>query len=158
VYGYYIAIEVPKEYKLPKEVKKHIMKTLGKLENLAVKTSSLEEYRNLTEKEVHYLNFVGNPGAKIYISVAEDKSKDWKLRFLIIQVMASLDIALVKNSLIRIAEDDGEEMVLRQAAILALGLTKAKEVRPFLEKILKNRGVYPKELCKTAKIALGYLD
>ncbi|MDI6736800.1 MAG: HEAT repeat domain-containing protein [bacterium] len=136
------------------DVKKEIWRQIGLLETICISTNDMAHILDRSKPQIFYFRFVGKPSAPMLIKVLSDKKRDWKLRFIIIQLLSKMETELPLVPLITILKDETEMKNIRVASCLALGTLKFDEVIPPLMETAKDND---QQLQSAAIYALGEL-
>ncbi len=136
------------------DVKKEIWRQIGLLEEICVSTDDIPQILERTKPQLFYFRFVGKPSVPMLIKVLSDKKKDWKLRFIIAQLLSKTESKISIPILITILKDETEIKNVRVASCMALGTLKFDEVIPPLMETAKGND---RQLQSAAIYALGEL-
>ncbi|MEW6617858.1 MAG: HEAT repeat domain-containing protein [bacterium] len=136
------------------DIKKEIWREIGLLEKACNSTNDINQIFTIGKPQISYLRFVGKPAAPMIIEVLVDKNKDWKLRFVLAQLLSKMETKKVIAPLKKILTDETEDENMRIAAAVALANLKFDEVIDPLLKMAKGNN---KKLQLAAIYGLGEL-
>lgn len=136
------------------DIKKQIWRQIGLLDKICISTNDIDYIFDMAKPQISYLRFVGKPSVPMLIKVLSDKKRDWKLRFIIAQLLSKMETKEVIAPLITILKDKTEMENIRVASCLALGTLKFDEVIPALMETAKGN---ESQLQSAAIYALGEL-
>ncbi len=111
----------PEEERLNEKVRKNVYRTIDKIE---WKCREIEDFNNLfkiCKPEVYTLHFIGKPAAKIYLQYFKEKNRDWKLRFIMAQLLAEMKYDQSLDQFVTTLSNESEEMNIRVIACISLG-------------------------------------
>ncbi|MFH1562170.1 MAG: hypothetical protein ABIF11_01940 [Nitrospirota bacterium] len=136
------------------DIKKEIWRQIGLLEKLCISTNDIDYIFDTGRPQISYLRFVGKPSVPMLIKVLSDKKRDWKLRFIIAQLLSKMESKKAIAPLITILKDETEMQNIRVASAIAMGTLKFDEVIPPL---METAGGNDHQLQLAAIYALGEL-
>ncbi len=139
---------------ISEDIKKEIWRQIGLLEEKCNSTGDINHIVDISKPQLTYFRFVGNPAAPILIAVLLDKNKDWKLRFIIVQLLSKLKTKKALAPLEKILNDETDIKNIRVAATIALATLNFDEVIDILLKVAKGND---RELQLAAIYGLGEL-
>jgi len=139
---------------ISEDIKKEIWRQIGLLEKICSSTDDINQILNVGRQHVSYLRFVGKPGIPMITEVLLNKKKDWKLRFILAQLLSNMNSKTVIAPLNRILNDETDIKNIRVASAIVLGSLKFDEVSAPLLKVAKGND---KELQLAAIYGLGEL-
>lgn len=139
---------------ISENIKKEIWRQIGLLEKTCISTDNIKQIFDVAKPQLSYLHFVGKPGIPMIIEVLTDKNKDWKLRFILAQLLSNMKTKKAIAPLKKILNDETDIKSIRVASAIALSKLKFDEVIDPLLKIAKGND---RELQLAAIYGLGEL-
>ncbi len=123
---------------LTEDVRKEVYRCINKIEKTCNQLKDINGVFDLSKRDMVQLNFIGNPAAHIYLEYFNNKEKDWKLRFIMAQILVKIGYDEAVKPFIKTMQDESEDIQIRVASCIALGgLNNSAATEPLIE-IMNN--------------------
>lgn len=139
---------------ISQDIKKEIWREIGLLEKICISTADIKQVFDEAKPQIAYFRFVGKPGLPMLTEVLLNKNKDWKLRFILTQLISHMKTKKAIDPLVKVLTDETDVKNIRVASAIALSNLKFDEV---VEPLLKTAKGNDKELQLAAIYGLGKL-